>query len=118
MIRRGGSGRHDDGRSLSRYSREGDVFDTVFSVLTSVFASTVGGLAEGSRANHARPIAYGSSRPRTVVTAWPVVASLEAAVAHRTADVVDNAAFLVVDQARNMLDVPIPFGASNIDVPQ
>ena len=118
MIRRGGSGRHDDGRSLSRYSREGDVFDTVFSVLASIFASTVGGLTEGSRANHARPIAYGSGQPRTEAAAWPVTASLEVTVAHRTADVVDNAAFLVGDQERDMFGFPIPAGAPNIDIPQ
>ena len=118
MTRRGGSGRHDDGHSPSRYNREGNVFDTVFSILASILASTVGGLAEGSRVNHVRSIAYGSSRPRTEVTAWPVVAFLEAAVAHRTADVVDNAAFLVGDQARDMFEFPIPAGAPNIDIPQ
>ena len=67
-------------RSHSRYSREGDVFGTVFSVLVSVLASTVGGLAEGSRASHARRIAYGTGRPRTEATAWPVAAPLEEAV--------------------------------------
>jgi len=39
-------------------------------------------------------------------------------VAHRTADVVDNAAFLVVDRALDTLDLPVPSGGSNIDVPQ
>ena len=89
-----------------------------FSVLASILASTVGGLAESSRASHARRIAYGSGQPRTEAAAWPVTASLEVTVAHRTADVVDNAAFLVGDQASDMFEFPIPAGAPNIDIPQ
>ena len=45
----------------------------------------------------AADIAYGSGRPRTGPAAWPGPAFLEATVAHRTADVVDNTAFFVVD---------------------
>ena len=109
MIRRGGSARRGDGRSRSRYSR-GGVFGTVFSVLASILASTVGGLTEGSRASHARPMAYGSGRPRTEATVWPIIASLEAAVARRTVDVVDDAAFFAVDRARDTLNVSITAG--------
>ena len=67
---------------------------------------------------HARPMAYESGRLRTEAAAWPVVASLKATMACRTTDMIDNAAFLVVDQARDMFDVPIPSGTPNIDVPQ
>ena len=118
MTRRGGYGRHNDGHSPSRYSREGDAFDTVFSILASLLASKVGGLTEGSRANHARPMASGSSRPRTGPVAWPVAASLEATVAHRTGGVVDNATVLMVDRAHETLDVPTPSATPVIDAPQ